>query len=70
MQILKFKCRIKKEVKFKITPHNANSHFIMAKAGYGLGGIWNCPPQANRRDELLIAHGSDKVAGCFQFWRY
>lgn len=26
MQILKFKCRIKKEVKFKITPHNANSH--------------------------------------------
>ena len=25
MQILKFKCRIKKEVKFKITPHNANS---------------------------------------------
>ena len=43
---------------------------IMAKAGYGLGGIWNCPPQANRRNELLIAHGSDKVAGCFQFWRY
>ena len=42
----------------------------MAKAGYGLGGIWNCHPQANRRNELLIAHGSDKVAGCFQFWRY
>ena len=28
MQILKFKCRIKKEVKFKITPHNANSQNI------------------------------------------
>lgn len=34
MQILKFKCRIKKEVKFKITPHNANSQNFIYKIRY------------------------------------